>query len=95
MDSCFAEQDLGVLMDYKVAFHGILLAKKANRILECIKRSAARSLRRVILPLYSALGWLHLECYVVQFCIPQSKRDMDLLGQVRQQPTKMAYMRRG
>lgn len=87
------QRDLGVLTDSKVAPHGTLLAKQANRILGCF-RSVAISLREVILPLYSAGRWFPLECYV-QFCILQSKRDRNLLVQHQHELIKMIHVRRG
>ena len=54
------------------------MAKKANSILGYIGTGVVGRVKKVLLPLYSALVRLHLE-YCVQFWAPQFKKDRELL----------------
>jgi len=56
----------------------VLAARKASRILGCIKRNVASRSREVMLPLYSALVRSHLE-YCIQVWSPKQQNNMDVL----------------
>ncbi|XP_010288889.1 PREDICTED: synapsin-2-like, partial [Phaethon lepturus] len=63
LESSPAERDVGVWVDGKVnmSHQCGLAAKRADRVLGCIKHSVASRLREVIIPLYATLVRSHLE----------------------------------
>lgn len=65
-----------------------LATKKVIGILSCIRNSAPNRTREVILPLYSALVRLYLECFV-QFWAPQFRNDGEMLDCVQRKAIRL------
>jgi len=82
-----AEKDLVVLVVNRMAMSQQcgLVAKKANGILGCIKKSVSSRSREAILPLRSVPMRLHLE-YCVQFWAHQVKKKENKQGSPGESP---------
>ncbi|TRZ26217.1 hypothetical protein HGM15179_000829 [Zosterops borbonicus] len=89
LGSSSVEKDLGMLVDTKLSLSQqcVLVAKKANGILGCIRKSIGSRSREGILPLYSSLVRPDLEC-CVQFW-DQCKKDKELLDTVQWRPMEI------
>ena len=84
LESSSVEMDLCVLVDDKVTMSQqcALVARRANGLLGCIRRSMASRSRDVLLPLYSALVGPPVE-YCVHFLSPLFKKREELLESSR------------
>ena len=72
---------VSVNIKFNISQQCALAARKANSLLDCIKKSVASRSRKIILPPYSALVRPRLE-HCVQFWASQYKTDMGLMEQV-------------
>lgn len=82
------EKDLNILVDSRLTMSQKCapVAKKVKDILGYNKRSVARRLREMILPLYPAAQSARLD-YCIHFWAPLFKKDSELLDRVQHRTT--------
>jgi len=79
----FAKKNINILnLRLAMSQQCALVAKKANGILEYIKKNMTNRLRKFFCPCYSALMRPHLR-YCVHFWASHFKKDMELLDRIQ------------
>ncbi|CAM4594941.1 unnamed protein product [Lepidochelys kempii] len=83
------ERDLGVIVDssLKTSTQCAAAVKKANRLLDIIKKGIDNKTENITLPLYKYMVHPHLE-YCVQMWLPHRKKDILELEKVQKRATK-------
>jgi len=93
LEGSSTEKNVGVLLNNRLAtsHQCALVARKANGILGCIKKSMDSRPREVIFPLYSAIVKSYPE-YSDQFQALQFKKDRSFLTRVQWRATKIRLL---
>lgn len=77
-----------MLVDIKLSVESALPARRAECILGYIRHSITSQSKEVLVPLYSAFVWPHLECWV-QCWAPQFIKDRKVLGCIQSRAAKL------
>ncbi|KAF2353570.1 Reverse transcriptase domain [Trinorchestia longiramus] len=90
IETVHQQRDLGVIVTENLKHDKQVekSVKNGSRILDFIERNFEYKLKNIILPLYKALVWPHLE-YAVQLWSPTLRKDINKMEKIQRKATKI------